>query len=305
MQQLHDVLILGGGAAGYTAALYAARAGLDTLVLEGTAAGGQLTQARRIDNYPGFDTGVDGDELARKMRLGAEKYGARTEFARLHATELHTVPKRVRSDAGDLFARTVILATGAEPRPLGLPGERALTGRGLSYCASCDGELFRGRRVAVIGGGNTAASEALALARIASEVLLLHRGTELRATRLYHAPVDAARNITRMPGSEVIALLESGGRLQGLRVKTDDGVHDLQCDGAFVCIGRRPATDCVRGQLALDAAGYVIAGENGTTSLPGVFAAGDVRAKPLRQLVTAVADGANAAFSAERYLNMS
>lgn len=303
MAKIYDTVIIGGGPAGFTAAMYAARAGLDTLVLEKMSIGGQMALTSQIDNYPGFPQGIDGFELGMQMRQGAEKAGAEIRFAEVLSLELKGSPKNVETDSGTLQARTVILATGASPRLLGLSREQELTGRGISYCAHCDGMFYRGKTVAVVGGGNSAVAEALHLARICKNVILIHRRDTLRATKTYHEQLEKTENLQILWNSRVIAL-HGQDRLTGITV--DNPVsgerRELELDGLFVSVGRQPATELVAGQLTLDEGGYVMAGEDTLTNIPGVFAAGDVRTKHLRQIVTAVADGAQAAAAAEEYL---
>ena len=301
--RVYDMIVVGGGPAGYTAALYAARAGLDALVLEKLSAGGQMALTEAIDNYPGYEDGIDGFTLAEKMQRQAERFGARTEYAQVERMDLTAEPKVLETSEGPFSARTVVLATGAGPRELGLAGEKALVGRGVAYCAACDGMRYKGRTVVVVGGGNSAAADALLLSRIAEKVILVHRRDQLRATKVYHAPLMQAENVEFRWNSTVTELLHEG-KLTGVRLKdVHTGAESiLPCDGLFISVGRKPATELVRGQLELDAGGYVSAGETTETSLPGVYAAGDVRTKPLRQVVTAVADGAMAVHMAEEYL---
>lgn len=303
MEHIYDVIIIGGGPGGYTAALYAVRAGLDTLVLEMLSAGGQMALTTQIDNYPGFENGIDGFTLGEKMQKGAERFGAKTVLAEVTSVRLAEARKTVETSEGTFFGRTVILATGALPRNLEVDGEQELVGRGIHYCAACDGMSYQGKTVAVIGGGNSAATDAMLLSRIAKKVILVHRRDTLRATKIYHEPLQKAENVTFRWNSVVSGLLR-GSRLTGLRLKDviTGTESDLPCDGVFVSVGRTPATELFRGALELDAAGYIKADESTRTSLPGVFAAGDVRTKTLRQVVTAVADGAVAAYCAEEYL---
>ena len=211
--------------------------------------------------------------------------------------------KTLDTSEGVFQGRTVVIATGATPRPLGVPGEETLVGKGVHYCAACDGAPYRGKTVTVVGGGNSAAADALALSRIAKKVYLIHRRDSLRATKVYHAPLMNAPNVEFCWNSTVSALLHDS-RLTGLRLKdvNTDAEHDLACDGVFISVGRAPATKLFRRELALDKSGYIIADESTRTSLPGVFAAGDVRTKALRQVVTAVSDGAVAVHYAEEYL---
>ena len=305
MREIHvyDMIIVGGGPGGYTAALYAARAGLDTVVLEKLSAGGQMALTEEIQNYPGFEDGIDGFTLAEKMQRQAEQFGAKTEYAQVTRMDLTAEPKILETSEGPFFARTVVLATGANPRELGLPNEAALTGRGIAYCAACDGMRYRGRTVVVVGGGNSAAADALLLSRIAGKVILVHRRDTLRATKVYHDPLMRAENLEFRWNSTVMELLH-GDQLTGVRLRdVKTGAEtEVPCDGVFISVGRKPATELVRDQIALDKSGYVAAGETTETSVPGVYAVGDVRTKPLRQVVTAVADGATAVHMAEAYL---
>ena len=305
MREIHvyDMIVVGGGPSGYTAALYAARAGLDTLVLEKLSAGGQMALTEEIDNYPGFEDGIDGFTLAEKMQQQAERFGAKSEYAQVERMNLTTVPKVLETSEGTFYGRTVVLATGANPRELGLDNETALTGRGVAYCAACDGMRYKGKTVVVVGGGNSAAADAMLLSRIAQKVILVHRRDTLRATKVYHEPLIQAENIEFRWNSVVTELLHED-KLTGVKLKD---VHTgeetlLPCDGVFISVGRKPATELVQGQLNLDHSGYIIADETTKTNLPGVYAVGDVRTKPLRQVVTAVADGATAVHMAEEFL---
>ena len=302
-KHVYDMIVVGGGPGGYTAALYAARSGLDTLVLEKLSAGGQMALTEAIDNYPGFEEGIDGFTLAEKMQRQAERFGAKSEYAEVERVDLAASPKVLETSAGVFYGRTVVLATGAGPRELGLANEAALTGRGVAYCAACDGMRYRGRTVVVVGGGNSAAGDALALSRVAKKVILVHRRDSLRATKVYHEPLMRAENTEFRWNSAVTELL-GGDRLTGVRLRdlrTGEETQ-LDCDGVFISVGRKPATELVQGQLELDRGGYIVADETTKTSLPGVCAVGDVRTKPLRQVVTAVADGAMAVHMAEEYL---
>ena len=300
---VYDMIVVGGGPAGYTTALYAVRAGLDTLVLEKLSAGGQMALTQEIDNYPGFEDGVNGFDLAEKMQRQAERFGANTVYAEVERLDLSAAPKALTTSEGIFRARVVVLATGANPRELGLADEAALVGRGVAYCAACDGMFYKGKTVAVVGGDNSAAEDALLLSRVAKKVILIHRRDTLRATKVYHDPLMRAQNVEFRWNSAVDGLLH-GDKLTGVRlrdVRTWE-TTELSCDGLFVSIGRKPATELVKGQLALDDGGYILADETTKTSLPGVFAVGDVRTKPLRQVVTAVADGAVAVQMADEYL---
>ena len=300
---VYDMIVVGGGPAGYTAALYAARAGLTTLVLEKLSAGGQMALTEQIDNYPGFEEGIDGFTLAEQMQRQAEKFGARTEYAEVEKLDLNASPKVLDTSEGTFLAKTVAFAAGANPRELGIPDEAALVGRGVAYCAACDGMRYKGKTVVVVGGGNSAAADALILSRIAQKVILVHRRDTLRATKVYHEPLMKTQNLEFRWNSTVSALLH-GEELTGVRLKdTVTGAEtEVPCDAVFVSIGRKPATELVEGQLELDRSGYIVADETTRTNIPGVFAVGDVRTKPLRQVVTAVADGAVAVHMAEEYL---
>lgn len=303
-KHIYDVIIIGGGPGGYTAALYSTRAGLDTLLLEKMSAGGQMALTAEIDNYPGFDKGIDGFSLGERMRAGAERFGAHTEMAEVQKLELQSEIKTVRTSEKEYYGRSVILSTGAAPRELGAAGEGELTGRGVHYCAACDGMFYREKTVVVVGGGNTAAEDALLLSRICKKVILVHRRDTLRASRVYQESLKKAENVEFIWNSMVTELLQEDG-LSGIKIKDvhSGAEREISCDGIFVSIGRKPATELVKGQVLLDETGYVIADETTRTNLPGVFAAGDLRTKAVRQIVTAASDGAVAAYYAEEYLN--
>lgn len=303
MEKIYDMIIVGGGPGGYTAALYAARAGLEVLLVERLSAGGQMNLTGQIDNYPGFPEGVDGFQLSYNMQQQAERFGAKTRYAEVLELQLEGEVKSIRTNEGEYFAKSVVISTGANPRQLGVERENEMIGRGIGYCAHCDGGFYRGKTVAVVGGGNSAVAEALYLSRIAKEVILIHRRDSLRATHIYQKPLQEAGNIRFVWDSEVTELLGEEV-LSGVKVRNlkSGEVQILEIQGLFVSIGRKPATDLVKDQLTLDGAGYIMAGENTKTNLPGVYAVGDVRTKELRQIVTAVADGAMAAHVAEQEL---
>lgn len=304
MQEIYDIIIVGGGPGGYTAALYAARAGLKTLVLEGIAAGGQLGQTHWIDNYPGFPEGIDGFTLAQQMLAQAQRFGAETKYQQVLSVDLNAQPKKVKTAKGEYFSKALILATGAKPRPLGLPGEAELTGKGVGYCAACDGMFYKGKTVVVVGGGNTAAGDALLLSRVAEKVILVHRRDSLRATKVYHQALLEAPNVQILWNSKVTAL-HGQDKLSGVTVEnllTGEASH-LDCQGLFVSVGRLPNSSLAQGQLVLDEQGYIPTDAYTQTAVAGVFAVGDVRNTPLRQVVTAVADGALAVHQAEIYLS--
>ncbi len=300
---VHDMLIIGGGPAGYTAALYAARAGFDTVVLEKMSPGGQMTLTGEIDNYPGFEDGIDGFTLGMKMQQGAERFGAKTEYAEVNSVDFSDAIKKVETSAGTFFAKTVVISSGANPRELGLENEAALMGKGVHYCAHCDGRFYKDKTVVVVGGGNSAAADALYLSKLVKNVYLVHRRDSLRATKIYHEPLAKAEN-TRFVWNSTVTEIIADDRVKGIKVKdTQSGqIRKIACDGVFVSIGRRPATEFLIGSLELDQNGYVIADETTRTSVSGVYAVGDVRTKELRQVVTAVADGAVAVHFAEQYI---
>ncbi len=304
MDRSYDMVILGGGPGGYTAALYAARAGLRTVVLEKLSAGGQMALSHQIDNYPGFEEGIDGFTLGEKMQRQAEKFGAVTQYAEVTGADLRDNPKKIETSEGTFFGSTVIIATGAEPRELGLPSERELVGRGVAYCAACDGMFYRGKTVAVVGGGNSAAADALILSKLAKKVILIHRRDTLRAEKVYHQPLMEMENVEFLWNSAVTGL-HYGDQLTGLQLRNllTGEESQLTCDGVFISIGRKPATEVFSHQLALDNSGYICAEESTQTSIPGVYAVGDVRTKPLRQIVTAMADGATAVHMAQEFLH--
>lgn len=300
---LYDTIIIGGGPAGYTAALYAARSGLKTLVLERLYAGGQLTQAPKIDNYPGFPDGVDGVTLGLDLQKSAHRFGVQTEYTEVRSVDFSGDIKQLHTIKGTYHSPTVIIATGAAHRHLGLPREEALIGKGVAYCAACDGMFYRGKTVAVIGGGNSAVGDALLLSKVAKKVYLIHRRDTLRAEQVSRKALEEAETVEFLPGLTVSALLGED-RLTGLQLQTVATGEErvLAVDGVFVSIGLSPATEVFRGHVPLDDKGYILAGENTQTEIPGIFAAGDVRSKEVRQIVTATADGAAAAAQARKYL---
>ena len=303
MKKIYDMVIVGGGPGGYTAALYAARAGMSVVVLEKLSPGGQMAQTSQIDNYPGFSKGVDGYELAEDMEKAALQFGAESELAEVLALDLKADPKVIETDAGIYYGRTVVIATGAGPRELGVPGEKELMGRGVHYCAHCDGMFYKGKTVVVAGGGNSAAADALLLSRLCEKVIVVHRRDTLRATKIYHKPLMEAENVEFRWNSTISRVL-ADEKVSGVLIRDivtgDESVVEAQ--GVFVSIGRKPASSLVAGQVELDESGYIVADESTRTSVPGVFAVGDVRTKALRQIVTAVADGAVAAHYADEFL---
>ena len=304
-QKISDVIIIGGGPGGYTAALYSARANLKTMVIEKLSAGGQMATTSQVDNYPGFEEGVNGFELGEKMRQGAERFGVESLFAEVESVDLSAQPKVIHTSDGDYFARTVILAMGANPREMGLEEEQKLKGRGVAYCATCDGMFYRNKTVVVVGGGNTAVADALFLSKICNKVYLVHRRDQLRASKSYMSALKQSLNIEFIWNAKVKEILHDK-KVTGVvteDIESGDTIK-VACDGVFVAIGRIPNTDLFKGQLELDSGGYITADETTKTNLPGVFAVGDVRTKPLRQIVTATADGAVASKFAEEYIDM-
>ena len=302
-EHIYDMIVVGGGPGGYAAALYAARAGLDTVVLEKLSAGGQMALTEQIDNYPGFEDGIDGFSLGEKMKRGTERFGVETKLTEVLSLDLSGTVKKAETSEGPLFARTIVVATGAGPRELGIESEQELIGKGVNYCAACDGMFYKNKTVVIAGGGNAAAADALILSRICKKVIVVHRRDTLRATKIYHEPLMKAENVEFRWDSEIIELLHDE-KVIGIRlrnVKTGEETT-LACDGVFVSIGRKPSSELVKDQVEVDPAGYIIADESTRTNIPGVFAVGDVRTKALRQVVTAVADGATAVHYAEEYL---
>lgn len=300
----YDVAVVGAGPAGLTAALYAARAGLSVVVLEALMPGGQMGETGRIDNYPGFPEGVSGFDLTMQMQEQCTRFGVEFVNEGLASCDLATAPKRLDTAARTLWARAVIVATGSHSRKLDVPGEAELAGRGVSYCATCDGNFFRGKTVVVVGGGNTAAADAIYLSRICETVHLVHRRDRLRATAAEQRRIADIDNVVFHMNKTVRTIEGEGGAVSGVvieDVQTGE-TEEIPASAVFVAVGKVPNTDVFAGQLPLDEAGCVRADESGATGVAGVFAAGDVRAKRLRQVATAVGDGANAAEAAAEWL---
>ena len=299
------MIIIGGGPAGYTSALYASRAGFDTLIIEKMSVGGQMMLTDIIDNYPGFPQGVDGFTLSENMRLSAERFGATTMYDEVVKVELNTEVKEVETAySGKLYAKTVVIATGANPRELGLENEQELLGSGIHYCAHCDGRFYKDKIAVVVGGGNSAVSDALYLSHLCKKVYLVHRRDVLRATKIYHDQIEKAENIEFCYNSVLSNVKAEDSKVSSVTlidVKTNEK-RKIDCDGVFISIGRKPATEFLENVLELDNGGYIVADESTKTSIDGVFAVGDVRTKVLRQVVTAVSDGAVAVHYAEEIL---
>lgn len=304
MDKIYDVLILGGGPAGYTAALYGARAGLSCAIIEKLSIGGQMVLTDQIDNYPGLPDGTDGYSLGQAMKQGADRAGAETIFAEILDSDLCANPKMITTDSGNFYARSVIIATGADHKHLGAPREDELIGRGVHYCATCDGMFYRNKSVVIVGGGNTAVGAAKYLARLCKHVTLVHRREALRASK---AEIDALEKLenVELRLNRTVAEFTFENRVNGVIVRdvaTGETEH-LECDGVFICVGQSPNTTLFANQLALDPGGYILADESTKTNIRGVFAAGDVRTKMLRQVITACSDGAVAAAQAEAFLS--
>lgn len=303
MERIHDLIIIGSGPAGLAAAIYAQRARLDAVVLEKEyISGGQVANTSEVDNYPGMP-GMNGYELGMKFRAHADELGARFEMAEVRDIIIEETQKTVRTDKGDYHAKAVIIATGARHRKLGVPGENELAGMGVSYCATCDGAFFKGRTVAVVGGGDVAVGDALFLARGCEKVYLIHRRDELRAAKSMQEKLMALPNV-EIIWDTVVEEICGEDQVEALRLKnkkTGD-IRNLPIDGVFVAVGMSPNADMVPAAVAKDKGGYIIADENCVTNVTGIFAAGDVRTKLLRQIVTAASDGANAVESVQQYL---
>ena len=307
---MHDLIIIGAGPAGLSAAIYAARAELDyVLIEENFVNGGQIVDTYEIDNYPGLP-GISGMELAEKMAEHAEKLGAEVVNAAVEGLDLTGDVKKVMTDEGTFEAKTVIIASGASHSHLGVPGEESLSGHGVSYCATCDGAFYRGKTTVVVGGGDVAVEDAIFLARGCEKVYVVHRRDELRAVKTLQTALFALPNVEMVWDSNLKSINEgsaengTAGKVTSVTVvnKNDGSERVIDADGVFIAVGITPRSGFVGTGIETNAGGYIVAGETCETSVPGVFAAGDVRAKQLRQVVTAVADGANAVTSVQRYL---
>lgn len=308
-QSAYDVIVIGGGPGGYAAALYAVRAGLSTMVLEMFSAGGQMAETDKIDNYPGFNEGIEGFDLGERMAKGAENFGAETVFAEVMRVDFSQTPKIIETRDKRYAALAVIIATGAAPRRLDIDGEEMLRSRGVAYCASCDGMFYKNKPVAVVGSGAAAAGDALLLSNICSKVYFVHRYDMPHAEQAYLEILKKTPNVEFFPNSETTGFIfqdsdASVPMLKGISVtNTVTGkASEILCDGVFAAVGRTPNTKLFEGQLDLTVQGYIMAEENTKTNISGVFAVGDVRTKPVRQIITAAADGAVSAKFAEEYV---
>jgi thioredoxin reductase (NADPH) len=299
----YDVIIIGGGPAGLSAGIYTARARLATLLIEKAAIGGQIINAGKVENYPGYADGVNGIDLTQAMHQQAEKFGMQTIYDEVIGLAVNGKEKIIKTPQGDFLAKAVIIAGGAERQKLGIPGEAEFTGKGVSYCATCDGAFFREKTVAVIGGGNAAVTEALELTKFASKVTLIHRRHELRATKIMEEKLQADKKIEILWDSVVLEIL---GDKQVKKIKLRNVVTNkesaLDVSGVFVSVGSQPATGYLQGLVTLDAVGAVVTNDKLETSVPGIFAAGDIRSGSIRQVVGAAGDGAMAAINAGKYL---
>lgn len=301
--ETRELVIVGGGPGGLTAGLYAARAGMDAVLVEQLSPGGQMLTTDIVENWPGDIEGVSGFDLSERMRAHAEKFGLEIINREISGLEDRGGVKALLSPDGEIAARAVILCPGASPRKLGIEGEERLTGKGVSYCGTCDGPFYRGQEIALVGGGDTAAEEANVLTRFADKVYMIHRRDELRAVKVLADRCIANEKIEMLWSHAPLAVIGENGveamRLKDLKTGRE---FDLPVTGAFIFVGTRPNTGFLQGAVELDERGFIVTDRNQQTSLPGVFAAGDCCVKLLRQIVTAAGDGATAAFAAARYL---
>jgi thioredoxin reductase (NADPH) len=305
MSETYDVVIVGSGPAGYTAALYAARANLDVLVFQGFEVGGQLMLTSDVENYPGYRDGVMGPEMMDDFEAQAARFGAKMRHENVERVDFSERPFKLWAEGEEepILARSVIIATGAKARWLGLPGESRLMGRGVSGCATCDGFFFKDKRVAVVGGGDTAMEEALFLTKFADEVLLIHRRDEFRASKIMLERARKNPKVTFLTDTVIQDVLGENS-VEGIRTKNlkTEEEREIEVEGFFAAIGHAPATGLFKDQVEMDEGGYILQKEHTMTSVPGVFAAGDVSDKRYRQAVTAAGDGSRAAIDAERWL---
>ena len=305
-ENIYEVVIVGGGPAGLTAGLYAARAGLKNILIDKGIFGGQITYAEHVENFTGFPDGISGMELGEKMHQQAQKHGLNTISAEVTGLEIKGALKIIKTTDGDFTGKTVILAGGAVRRKLGVEGEGSLTGRGVSYCAVCDGSFFRGQKLAVIGGGDTAITEALHFTHFASRVTIIHRRDQLRATYVLQQKVKSEPRIDYLWDS-IVTGIEGAENVEGIKVlNMKTGLTSVkEVSGVFIAVGTSPDTEYVKGIVPLDESGYIITNEKMETPVPGILAAGDIRHNSARQAITAAGDGATAAIYAQKYLTES
>ena len=304
MSVTYDVIIIGGGPAGLSAGLYASRAAFKTLLLEKSILGGQITNSEHVENYPGFPDGVSGFDLGELMRAQAEKFGLEIRYTEVQSVDLSGSIKKLSTTEGEYQAKAVIIAAGAALQRLGVPGEEKLTGRGVSYCATCDGPFFKERVVAVIGGGDSAIEEALVLTKFASKVIVIHRRDQLRASKILQQRAFSNKKIEFLWDTVADEIL-GNDKVTGLKVRNvkDGRVSTLEASAVFIYVGQLPNTDYLKRTIPLNEKGNIITNDRMETEVKGVFAAGDIRHNSSRQVITAAGDGATAALSAEKYLN--
>lgn len=305
--KVYDAIIIGAGPAGMTAAMYCARAGLSCAMIEMLAAGGQMALTEHLENYPGYTSSTSGFDLSEVMSNQAVSFGAELIYGQVKKVDLHANPKILHTSSGDLLTNTVIIATGARAAKLGVDGEKELTGLGVSYCATCDGNFFRNQTVVVVGGGDTAAADAIYLSRLCKKVYVIVRRDVLRATAIYNSRLQELENVEIIWNTIVTSIIEEDGAVGGVNLhdRVTDQDSKLDCAAVFVAIGTEPNVEFLDGILPIDHTGHIEADSMGKTSIPGVFVAGDVRSKELYQVTTAVADGANAADEAARYVMLA